>query len=266
MSASRGLAPPSYGLAASAASAGARTGLPSSPMPGGPHRAYPGIPCSHLPPTSPNTPLPTSPSFTPEPTFLPPFHSPPFLPFSPAKVRPWCSWPIRRSGAARSPPHRGPPCPRRSGMARPARLAQLGARSAWRAASPTQTCNAPDAVWLVAQLLAQPLALLRDVFPCGAFTEPRALGSPKRALTACTCILVRVARRQVSVDIHLPLDDPPSTPLNDPIYPLRVHSHAIASITCSHVVRARRACCRSVSSRAISRTSSSRVAHFVARQ
>lgn len=75
-------------------------------------------------------------------------------------------------------------------------------------------CNAPDTAWLAAQgpgVLAQPLALLRDVFPRGAFAEPRVLGSPKRALTACTCIFVHAARRQVSVDIRLPLDDPLST-------------------------------------------------------
>jgi hypothetical protein len=103
MSTSRGLAPPRMAwpprLPAQARRRFCRHCLV------GPHTAYPAVPYSHLPPTSPNTPsLPTSPSFTPEPMLLPPFHSPMFLPFSPAKVRPWCSWPIRRSGATRAPP------------------------------------------------------------------------------------------------------------------------------------------------------------------
>jgi hypothetical protein len=91
--------------------------------------------------------------------------------------------------------------------------------------------------WLT-QLLVQPLALLRDVFPCDAFAEPRALVSPKRVFAACTCIRVRASCHLVSDDVHLPVDDPHLPPRQPHLPPTRARIlAAYLGIACISRVR-----------------------------
>lgn len=132
-------------------------------------------------------------------------NSPPLVPLAgPAVARPWhVARALAVTGSARGAAH---------GLCALAGAAHavVGSSPGVAACIPKQC--APDAVTCATLRSvprrgvppAQSLMLLCDVFPHGAFVEPRVLGSPKPALTTCTCIRVRVARRLV---------------FDDPIYP-----------------------------------------------